>query len=212
MPVQTRIQRMLANAHRASRFLAITAILCVLSIHSAAARAQVEISTFEDNISIRANNVSASELAAQLSEELGIRVVVTGDIEARVNLDIVEEPLEKALGKLSPNNMLVRDSNQREIIEVVLMMGDASSSSTSSNEQFLPSGSPVDGVIQNDSGQPVYDASGVLNPQSAEELRQITEAASSDPNLPAAQLPPMFADEQSLQPEIDPATGLPYEQ
>lgn len=189
-------------------------LILVLITNSLHAQTGIEINAENGNLSVKANNISASELAVELSNTLGITVVVTGDAETRVNLDIVEEPLETALGKLSPNNMLVRDSSASEIIEVVLMMGEGQNGSQSSgSEQFLPTGSPAEEVLdENNTTVPEdnIDPSLLRDPNRSEEVRQAAGAASSDGNLPAAQLPPMYAEETPIVGEIDPTTGLPY--
>lgn len=204
---------MLYLSRVASPFRLCALLLFLLPVSQANAQSGVQISSDGDMLSIQASNVSASELAGRLSEHLGISVVVTGDTEARVNLDIVEEPIETALGKLSPNNLLVRNTQSSQIVEVILMMGEGSGSSSGSAEQFLPSGSPTEGVVT----QPFQD-DGVIQDESilpednlAGRFRDAAERASSDPNLPAAQLPPMFGEDQPQSQQIDPATGLPYE-
>ncbi|MFK7860654.1 MAG: hypothetical protein AB8B64_17675 [Granulosicoccus sp.] len=181
----------------------------------AQAQSDIQIRSESGTLSIQASNVPASDLAVELSNELGITVVVTGDAETRVNIDIVDEPLEKALTKLSPNNMLVRDGSASEIIEVVLMMGEGQNSSQSSgSEQFLPSGSPAEEVLD-DSGDAgtndSMDPDMLRDPNLAEQVRNAASAASSDPNLPAQQVPPMFAEDVTDEGAIDPTTGLPYQ-
>ena len=181
---------------------------------STAARAEVQITSQDGRLSINADKVSATELAEELSNVMGITVVMVDGENETLDLDIVDEPLEQALGKLSPNNMLVRDRENNEITEVVLMFGDGSASGGSS-EQFLPSGSPADEVVDVQNGQtqpqPV-DPSQLRDPSRAQRVREAAAAASSDANLPAAQVPPMFAEDGQLPPgPIDPETGLPLE-
>lgn len=195
------------------------ALLCAALMSQAVhAQSGVQISSDNGTLSVQASNVSASELANELSDELGISVVVTGDAETRVNLDIVEEPLEKALAKLSPNNMLVRDTNANDIIEVVLMMGEGQDTGAGGGaDQFLPSGSPAEEVIGGQALEQIeesYDPELLRDPNRSEQVRQAAGAASSDANLPAVQVPPMFADDGTpIDPsQIDPATGLPYAQ
>lgn len=192
-------------------------ILAILfSANLALAQSGIQVRSENGTLTVQASDVSASELAAELSNQLGISVVVTGDAETRVNLDIVDEPLDKALGKLSPNNMLVRDSQQSDIIEVVLMMGEGQDSSQGSgSEQFLPSGSPAEEVlvVDADNGlQNNVDPSLLRDPNRAAQVRDAAAAASSDANLPAAQVPPMYGEDTQGEPEIDPTTGLPYQQ
>lgn len=183
-------------------------LLLLVGNNAAYAQANVEVDSTDGLLSVRASNVSASELAAQLRESLGISVVVTGNTEARVNLDIVEEPFEKALAKLSPNNMLVRDAQEQKIIEVVLMMGESSAGGGNA-EQFLPSGSPADEVISGEATtlaqEEVIDPGALRDPNRNAQAREAAGAARSDANLPNP------AGEGQTAPQIDPATGLPIQ-
>lgn len=197
---------MLKHLNKITALIGIT-FLFVANSNAVFAQDNVQIESANGLLSVRANNVSASELAKEISESLGISVVVTGNTEARVNLDIIEEPLEKALGKLSPNNMLVRDSREQKIIEVVLMMGDSASGGGNS-EQFLPSGSPAEAVIveeQITQQQEVVDPAALRDPNRNAQAREVAGAARADANLPN------LASEVQNAPVIDPATGLPVE-
>lgn len=194
-------------------------LAALLAANAAHAQSGIQISATDGMLSVQASNVSATELATELSQQLGISVVVTGDAEARVNLDIVEEPLEKALAKLSPNNMLVRASNTSDIIEVVLMMGEGQDSAGSGgSDQFLPNGSPAEEVMNEqavEQAQEASDPGALRDPNRAAQVRAAAAAASSDANLPAAQVPPMYAEEGQMntgEAPIDPATGLPHDQ
>lgn len=173
------------------------------AVHS---QSDLDVQFSDDMLSVQSSNVSAAELATALSDELDISVVVTGDAQTPISLDIIEEPLEKALSKISESHMLVRDSDSQEIVELVLMMAEVQSAANSSSDQFLPSGSPVEAVVeesvQADAAQQQEDA------QNEQIVRNAEGAASDDANVPADQLPPMLADEQ----QIDPNTGLPVEQ
>ena len=210
MPIQLSLSRL-------SLVSLLPALCAALMTQAVQAQSGVQISSDDGMLSVKASNVSATELANELSNELGISVVVTGDAETRVNLDIVEEPLEKALAKLAPNNMLVRDSTDDDIVEVVLMMGEGQDSSASgSADQFLPSGSPAEEVIDEQATEQALesvDPELLRDPNRSAEVREAAGAASSDANLPAEQVPPMYADDGSIDAsQIDPATGLPYEQ
>lgn len=175
----------------------------------AVAQQAVSVRAHDGLLSVQANNASANELAEVLSDQLGISVVVTGDTEARVNIDIIDEPLEKALAKLSPNYMLVRNSRQpgSEITEVVLMMGEGSGSGNVSGgeDEFLPSGSPADDVVIEEV-QPL-DGAPLRDPDRSAEVRAAADAASSDSE---GLSPENFGD--SPPPEsFDPVTGLPID-
>lgn len=184
------------------------------SIHSQPLRAQaVEVYSQQGLLTVKANNTTARQLADALNDQLDISVVVAGDTEALVNIDIVEEPLEVALTKLSPSNMLVRagQAPDSEIVEVVLLMGEGSQSAGAANSQFLPSGSPAEEVGSSaPNSAPVQtDAAALRDPDRAQRVRDAAAAASSDAGgLPAARQQNL--DESSTLP-VDPATGLPVQ-
>ncbi|MFK7854664.1 MAG: hypothetical protein AB8B79_11145 [Granulosicoccus sp.] len=194
-------------------FVSLSAAL-LISIHSQPSRAQaVEVFSQQGLLTVKANNTTAQQLADALNDQLDISVVVAGDTEALVNIDIVEEPLEVALGKLSPNNMLVRagKDSDSEIVEVVLLMGEGSSSTAAASSQFLPSGSPAEEVANSTANTaPLQtDASVLRDPNRAQRVRDAAAAASNDAGgLPAARQPNL--NDPSILP-IDPATGLPMQ-
>lgn len=199
---------LMLNNHIKIKALIGIPLFFLTGFNPAFAQGNVQIESINGLLSVQANNVSAGELAEKISESLGIRVVVTGNSETRVNLDIVEEPLEKALVKLSPNNMLVRDAQEQKIVEVVLMMGESGAGGGNS-EQFLPSGSPAEAVVVEDTTaqqQEVTDPAALRDPDRNAQAREIAGAARADANLPN------LADEGQNAPAIDPVTGLPIEQ
>ena len=191
-------------------------VLCAALLSQAAhAQSGVKVNLVDGLLSVRASNVSAGELASELSNQLGISVVITGDTDTRINVDIVKEPFEKALAKLSPNNMLVR-SNGNDIFEVVLMMDDGQDGASSGRaDQFLPSGSPAEEVLDLqafEQSEDAIDPELLRNPNRAAEARKATGAVSASATLPAEQVPPVYAEDDAIDPsQIDPATGLPYE-
>lgn len=174
---------------------------------SALGQQAVQVREQDGLLSVQASNATAIELAEVLSNQLGISVVVTGDSEARVNIDIIDEPLDKALAKLSPNHMLVRKSKQSdsEIIEVVLMMGEGSSSGNSGGgeDQFLPSGSPADDVVVEESA----DGTALRDPNRSSMVRNAADAASSD----SGEQPPENFGESPPPDSFDPVTGMPID-
>ena len=205
------------------RFTLLTSLLVCSNVF---AQSAVQVQFDEDLLSVQADNAPARDLADELARELGIRVVIMGDAQTRVSLDIFEEPMEKALAKLSPNNMLMHSADASDITGVVLMMGSSSTGvSGAGPDSFLPSGSPVDAVIED---QPAdfpqeqqelefqesenIDPNDLRDPARSAQVREAAQAASSDANLPAQQLPPMYAEEQLDDAVIDPETGLPYQQ
>ena len=173
----------------------------------------VQVRSQDGLLSVKASNASATQLAEVLSDQLGISVIVTGNTEALVNIDIVEEPLDKALTKLSPNNMLVRAGKESdsEIVEVVLLMGESfqNGSAGAAADQFLPSGSPAEEipVSANDNGVQPTEAAVLRDPNRAQLVRDASGAAESDAGLPAARQPVEYRSDEP----IDPQTGLPVQ-
>lgn len=199
-----------------------TLAITLLVFGSAFAQSAVQVELADDLVSVQANNASARELADELANQLGIKVVVMGNTETRVDLDISEEPMDKALAKLSPNTMLMHNDDATDITGVVLMMGSLSTGvSGDGPDAFLPSGSPVEAVVQDqgvampleqqdlEASRLIINSDDLRDPERAVRVREAAQSASSDPNLPAAQVPPMFAEEAT---GIDPNTGLPYQQ
>lgn len=196
---------------RATALAACLASLMLTSASVAFAQQSVKVSENGGLLSIQANNTPAASLAEILSNELGISVVVTGDTEALINVDIVEEPLDKALAKLSPNHMLVRSDKQRDsrVVEVILMMGEGSESGSSGgDDQFLPSGSPADDIIISDE-QPLSDDGALLrNPERSAEVRDAANGG-TDPSSVEAGDP--SSDGVPGPESFDPITGLPID-
>jgi len=200
----------------------LSASLSVLLLYPAVpalAQQDVQVSTRDGLLSIQASNASASRLAQVLSERLGIRVIVTGNTEARVNIDIIEEPVDKALAKLSPNHMLVHDGRRRDstIVEVVLMMDEnnAGSNSGGGDSQFLPSGSPADDVVISDD-QPIPPDGGELRDVNRSEMaRDAAGETGFDASGMPLDMPADYPSQESFDPvtglPIDPTTGLPIE-
>lgn len=198
------------------RTAALTVTACCLALAAssgALAQQSVQVSEKDGLLSVQASNTSASALAQLLTDELGISVVVTGDTEALVNIDIVDEPLDKALSKLSPNHMLVRSDKDPHstIIEVVLMMGEGGASGSSGgDDQFLPSGSPADDIVISDE-QPLND-NGIPTgaPDGSQQIVDAPPAQVSD-LPPEGDAPPPEAFDPVTGMPIDPLTGQPVQ-
>ena len=199
------------------RFLIAANLLIGFGVSSLHAQ-DVDVQSNDGLLSIQANNTTATELAEVLSEELGIVVVVTGDAETRVNNDIVDETIEKAVSQLSPNNMLVRSGKDAEsdIVEIVLMMGESGSGSLSSgggSDQFLPSGSPAEDVIVegiNPNGQSAEGAA-LSDPNRAQLVQDNANGSLNNSGSNTESTGNSTFDPVSGLP-IDPQTGLPLQQ
>lgn len=190
-------------------------VLSVLPMTSLMAQTAIRYSEQDGLLSVQASNTTASELAELLSRELGISVVVTGDAEARVNLDIIEEPLHKALARLSPNHLLVRRDSRpdSEITEVVLMMGEGSDNGGSSDEQFLPSGSPADDIVISDEAPLNDEGAALRDPSRNDQVRQAAQSTGTDPSAapPGSGIPSPDAFDPITGLPIDPETGQPVQ-
>jgi len=178
----------------------------------------INIQSGDGRLSIRASNASIIEVATQLSEQLGITVVVTGDNESPLTVDIVDEPVEKAINQLSPNNMVVRagEFGKGDITEIVLIMGESSDGASSGSDEFLPTGSPADEVVDDgsDPNMQVSEGSELRDPNRAQAARDAAAAAATDAGL-SGDAADVNAGEVAFDPvsglPIDPTTGLPLD-
>jgi|GEM_PF-1865544 len=131
-----------------------TGFVVALVVMASGAQAQqpFDVALREGLLSIRANNASLLELTEAISDETGVRFVITGNTDQTVTADILDEPVDRAVTQLTPNYMVVRDGSgeDAEVIEVILMLDDAASSSSGSDGGFLPSGAPAEEVIADD--------------------------------------------------------------
>ncbi|MBX2882346.1 MAG: hypothetical protein KTR32_20525 [Granulosicoccus sp.] len=195
-------------------FILITGLCAYSFTH---AQQSVQVKSHDGLLSIQAADASARQVAEELSRTLGINVVLTGDDQTRLDIDISEEPLDKAIARLSPNNLLVRESASPEspIIEVVLMLADNSTfANTSAESQFLPSGAPAPEVFAVESIN-VYPEQ--VNPQTLrdpnriDQVRQSAISSAFESNMPPEQLPPMIT-EDPMGPDSDPLYTQPYQQ
>lgn len=201
--------------HTSIGLLALILIVTLAQPSYAQNQQNVQIRSEDGLLTVKANNASAKQLADVLSDQLGINVVLTGDIETLINIDIVEEPLDKALTKLSPNTMLVRAGEEpdSEIVEIVLLLGEGSrnSSTGAGSGQFLPSGSPAqENPVSANGDDPEPTDAGILrDPNRAQLVRDAAGAAANDAGLPAAQQTGEYSSDFDV--PIDPETGFPIQ-
>lgn len=131
--------------------------LLVLALLASGAEGQapLDVALRDGLLSVRAVAAPATALAEALANETGVRFVVAGDGARPITTEIVEEPLEKAIAKLSPNHLLVRDGEARDaaLVEVVLMVDDAAGggAGASGGGEFLPSGAPAAEIVPDES-------------------------------------------------------------
>lgn len=136
--------------HPVVHALATAALL--VSASQALAQQAFDVALREGLLSIRANNASLLELTEAITNETGVNFVITGDPTQTVTTEILDETMEHAIAKLSPNHLLVRDGkgNDAPLTEVVLMLDESGSGASGNNDGFLPSGAPADEVISDD--------------------------------------------------------------
>lgn len=193
----------------AMRAVIAAGLIAVLGAMSGGLQAQqpFDVALREGLLSIRANNASLLELTDAISDETGVRFVITGDGDQTVSADILDEPVDRAVTQLTPNYMVVRDGSgeDAEVIEVVLMLDDAGSSGSSGNEGgFLPSGAPAEGVVADDQ---------LMDPQVQGQQLQANESVTEEAMDEGEQVgfdangQPIGADGLPIQPE-----GMPLEQ
>ena len=202
LPTSRRATRRPRRAERAllartARPLVALGLACALA---SAARAQqpFDVALRDGLLSIRASGAPASSLAEALAQETGVRFVVTGDATRAISTEIVDEPLDRAIAKLSPNHLLVRDGERPDapLVEVVLMLDDAAASAVGGGAEFLPSGAPADEIIEGvggetlDDGAPAVDTlvpQGVVGPDGTPRIDGTPDPAAGlgDEGLPA---------------------------
>ena len=210
---------------------ALVALATALALGEAGAQA-LDVSAGDDGrVSIRASGTDAAAVASALGERTGISIVVTGDAATPIDVDIVDEPLEKAVAQLAPNHLLMRgNAAGAPIVEIVLMMPDGDDGGVESTE-FLPTGEPADGVVSEDpsyaaqdggagdGSEPEYDASGQPIDRSLQLLRDPDRAAAvraaaasavaAQAAARAAELAAAGLQEPLQESMIDESTGLP---
>lgn len=193
-----------------------------------AAAQSLEVTAGEaGRVSIRAAGARAADVAEALGQRTGISIVVTGDAGTPVDVDIVDEPLEKAVAQLAPNHLLMRAGKTpgSTITEIVLMMPDGDDGGVESTE-FLPTGEPTDGIVTDDGsfaeGDGAVDENGMPLDQGVQILRDPDRAAAVRAAAAAAVAAQAAAQAAQLSgggqegviddgSGIDPATGLPFD-
>lgn len=198
--------------------LLLVLLMMLQSMSVSLAEDSVQVRNKDGLVWVKADNASATSLASELSNNLGIRIVLTGDTDTRMNVDIAEEPLEKAVTKISPSNLVVRKTADpsSQIVEVVLMLADGALSSSGAEEsRFLPSGQPSEETVPMDDyidPAEAYDPGALRDPDRAIRAREAAVAASYDAGVPPDQvppdqIPPVYAEDLEAPPE-----PLPYVQ
>jgi len=166
------------RARRRTRTLSrlVAAATALLGSAPLVAQQPYDIALRDGLLSIRANGAAIMDLAEALAAETGVSFVVTGDTGTPITTEIVDEPFARAVAKLSPNHLLVKDGKSADaaVVEVVLMLDDADGGG-GGNDGFLPSGAPADEIIGGEEMQPMEDP-GFDQTQEVERMQDVGQA------------------------------------
>ncbi len=137
----------------------------------------IEVSSNNNDIAIQANNASLKELLLELERRTGIPVKFVDDTDERVSLNVGLTSVENAIGKITPNHMIVHENiNGKKVIKELIIIPDASGvSGDGGNSSFLPNGQPapaIEATPQTEAMQP---------PQSPEPTSLQEQSPNSDP-------------------------------
>ena len=96
------------------------------------------------HVSIQADNASLAEILREIENQTGIAMTFDPSLNLVVSTEMVEQPLQVAIDKLAPNNLVVDGFSDGTIsIKEVIIMSDVESSSGNVGFEYLPSGDPA---------------------------------------------------------------------
>lgn len=144
---------------RSMGFYSMIAALCFTSLTS---HGQTDSQGFlvgiapDKTITIQANNASLKDILLDIEAKTGIRVNFVADTTQRVSVNIENQTIENAIGKLTPNYMIMRDlkDGQETISEIIIISDDPAITSSGDGSTFLPSGQPAPVIIEEGSAEP----------------------------------------------------------
>jgi len=116
----------------------------------------IEISN--DDISVQASNASLQEVLEELERLTGIPVKFVAETSERVTLNVGLTNIENAIGKITPNHMIVHEKldGKQVIKELIIIPGGegGASGGGGSGSAFLPNGEPAPNIEQPDQSLP----------------------------------------------------------
>lgn len=139
-----------------------------------------------DDIAINADNASLIELLKEIEKLTGIPVKFVADTNERVTLNLGLTTIETAIGKITPNHMIVHESqNGKNVIkEVIIIPAVSDLANSGSGSAFLPSGNPAPDVTQtpetNDPNASTDTQPSGFNPQGVPETTGATPETITD--------------------------------
>lgn len=140
-----------------------------------------------DDIAIDANNASLIDLLREIEKLTGIPVKFVADTNERVTLSLGLTTIETAIGKITPNHMIVHESqNGKNVIkEVIIIPAVSDLANSDSGSAFLPSGNPAPDITQTpETGDPNFNQTDTqplgINPEGAADTIGTTPASDAD--------------------------------
>jgi len=95
----------------------------------------------DKKISIQANEASLKDIMLDIQDKTGIPVRFVAESEERVSLEFYNLSIESAIGKLTPNHMIVHDLlDGKERIKELIIISDDPSLAKDGESQYLPTG------------------------------------------------------------------------
>ncbi len=124
--------------------------LVILHAGNSAAANTFNIDVSDDDVAIEANNASLMELLQELEKVTGIPVDFVEPTDERVTLSVALTSVESAIGKITPNHMIVHENQDGEKIikELIIIPADSELAGTGSGSAFLPNGNPAPSIEQ----------------------------------------------------------------
>lgn len=113
---------------------------------SATSADNFSIEVNNESIAVEASNASLKELLQELEKLTGIPVKFVADTSERVTLSVGLTSIENAIGKITPNHMIVHDEQEgKKVIKELIIIPD-SGGTNASGSSFLPSGEPAPAI------------------------------------------------------------------
>jgi len=125
---------------------AVAGLVFLLTAGPATSADNFSIEVSNDDIAVEASNASLKELLQELEKLTGIPVKFVADTSERVTLNVGLTTIENAIGKITPNHMIVHGQlNGIKVIKEVIIIPD-SGGGAASGSAFLPNGQPAPAI------------------------------------------------------------------
>ena len=126
--------------------------LALFSAGSAVTADDFNIEVKNDDIAVQASNASLQEVLEELERLTGIPIKFVADTTERVTLNVGLTTIENAIGKITPNHMIVHEKqNGKQVIKELIIIPDSGGDSVdsgSAGSAFLPNGQPAPTIEQ----------------------------------------------------------------